>query len=151
MKGVSPEAFVADYLVDQTDDHILSDEARRKEVVDDIAYKPPKKSAKKKGGGDDDEDDGEDDSPSNAVGRRLKEIKAVMSNLPETIDDDDDDNANDEEEDERPAKKSKTDDVEAYAKAMRLYSKMKNDDLKAVLRWNLGYATSGNKDVLLLR
>jgi hypothetical protein len=143
MKGVSPETFVADHLVDQTNDNILSDEARRKEVVDDIAYKPPKKNAKN-------DDDGEDDSPSNAVGRRLKEIKAVMSNLPETSDDDDD-NANDEEEDERPKKKSKTDDVEAYAKAMRLYSNMKNDDLKAVLRWNLGYATSGNKDVLLLR
>jgi hypothetical protein len=143
MKGVSPETFVADHLVDQTNDNILSDEARRKEVVDDIAYKPPKKNAKN-------DDDGEDDSPSNAVGRRLKEIKAVMSNLPETSDDDDD-NANDVEEDERPKKKSKTDDVEAYAKAMRLYSNMKNDDLKAVLRWNLGYATSGNKDVLLLR
>jgi hypothetical protein len=147
MKGVSPEAFVADHLVDLTDKKILSDEVKRREVVDDIAYKPPKKGAKKKGG-DDDDDNGDDDAPSNAVGKRLKEIKAVMSNLPET---EDDDKANDDEEDERPTKKSKTDDIEAYAKAMRLYFHMKNDDLKAVLRWNLGYATSGNKDVLLLR
>jgi hypothetical protein len=150
MKGVSPETFVADHLVDQTDDSILSDEAKRKEVVDDFAYKPPKKSAKKKGEDDDDEDD---DAPSNAVGRRLHEMKAVMSNLPETNDDEEEEEEEEDndEADERPAKKSKTDDVEAYAKAMRLYFKMKNDDLKSVLRWNLGYGTTGNKDILLLR
>ena len=144
MKGVSPETFVAVHLVDQTNDLILSDEAKRQEVIDDIAYKPPKKSAKKKGGDEDDDDDSGE--PSNAIARRLKEIKAVMSNLPESNDD-----ADDDEEDERPTKKSKTNDVEAYAKAMRLYSKMKNDDLKSILRWNLGYGTTGTKDILLLR
>ncbi len=145
MKGVSPEDFVAVHLVDQTNDHILSDKAKRQVVVDDIAYKPPKKSAKKTGG-DDDEDDG-GSAPPNAIGKRLKEIRAVMSNLPEANDDDDEE----DDEDERPAKKAKSDDVEAYAKAMRLYSKMKNDDLKSVLRWNLGYGTTGTKDILLLR
>jgi hypothetical protein len=143
MKGVSPEDFVAVHLVDQTNDLILSDKAKRQEVVNDIAYKPPKKSAKKKGG-DDDEDDDDDGAPPNAIGKRLKEIRAVMSNLPEANDDE-------EDEDERPAKKAKSDDIDAYAKAMSLYSKMKNDDLKSVLRWNLGYGTTGTKDVLLLR
>ena len=142
MKGVSPEDFVAIHLVDQTNDNILSDKAKRQVVVDDIAYKPPKKSAKKAGGDDDDDDDG-GASPS-AIGKRLKEIRAVMSNLPGANDDE-------EDEDERPAKKTKSDDVGAYAKAMRLYSKMKNDDLKSVLRWNLGYGTTGTKDILLLR
>ncbi len=84
MKGVSPEDFVAVHLVDQTNDHILSDKAKRQVVVDDIAYKPPKKSAKKTGG-DDDEDDG-GSAPPNAIGKRLKEIRAVMSNLPEAND-----------------------------------------------------------------
>lgn len=33
---------------------------------------------------------------------------------------------------------------------MKIYSGMKNDDLKNVLRWN-GHMIGGNKDVLLLR
>jgi len=136
MKGVSPEDFVTDHLEDQTDDSILDDETKRAEIVAAIAYKPPRAG---KGG-----QEKEDATP---VGKRLAKIRSAMEDLP---DDDDDD----EGEEKRPAKKAKKstgNELESCARAMKRYAKMKNDDLKSVIRWNLGYGTTGTKDVLLMR
>jgi poly [ADP-ribose] polymerase len=114
---------------------------KRQEIIDDIAYKPPKATKKKKGEEGDDDNSGE----SSAIAKKLKEIKSVMETLEEEEDDDT----------KRPAKKSKIttgdDSIESYAKAMKTYSKLKNDDLKCILRWNLGYGMTGTKDILLLR
>mmetsp|Transcript_24242 Transcript_24242/g.42474 ORF Transcript_24242/g.42474 Transcript_24242/m.42474 type:complete len:347 (-) Transcript_24242:255-1295(-) len=52
---------------------------------------------------------------------------------------------------DKKAKKSEGNELEMCAKAMKVYGKMKADDLKSVIRWNLGYGTTGNKDILLLR
>mmetsp|Transcript_16797 Transcript_16797/g.35519 ORF Transcript_16797/g.35519 Transcript_16797/m.35519 type:complete len:486 (+) Transcript_16797:230-1687(+) len=139
LKGVSPEEFVEDILEDQTDENILDDPDKKAEIVAAVAYKPSKKKASLGGGG---------DGEGNAVSKRLAAIKKVMETLP----DDDDDES--EEEVKRPskkAKKSKGENLETYAKAMKKYQKLKADDLKSILRWNLGYGTSGNKDILLLR
>lgn len=140
MQGMSAEDFVDEHLVDMSNDLILSDPVKRQEIIDDIAYKPPKATKKKKG------EEGEDNAgESSAIAKKLKEIKSVM----ETLDEDDDDDT------KRPAKKSKTtgddESIETYAKAMKSYSKLKNDDLKSILRWNLGYGMTGTKDILLLR
>lgn len=138
MKGVSPEDFVANHLADQTDDDVLSNDDTRQEIIDAIAYKPPKGGSAKKGG--------KDGGEQNAIQKKLADIKAVMDKLPESDSEGDDD-------DERPAKKarkSEGNEVEMAARAMKIYSGMKNDDLKNVLRWN-GHMIGGNKDVLLLR
>lgn len=140
MQGMSAEDFVDEHLVDRSNDLILSDPVKRQEIIDDIAYKPPKATKKKKG------EEGEDNAgESSAIAKKLKEIKSVM----ETLDENDDDDT------KRPAKKSKTtgddESIVAYAKAMKSYSKLKNDDLKSILRWNLGYGMTGAKDILLLR
>ena len=89
---------------------------------------------------------GKDGGEQNAIQKKLADIKAVMDKLPESDSEGDDD-------DERPAKKarkSEGNEVEMAARAMKIYSGMKNDDLKNVLRWN-GHMIGGNKDVLLLR
>jgi poly [ADP-ribose] polymerase len=141
MKGMSAEDFVDEHLEDRSTDLILSDPVKRQEIIDDIAYKPPKATKKKKGEEGDDDNSGE----SSAIAKKLKEIKSVMETLEEEEDDDT----------KRPAKKSKIttgdDSIESYAKAMKTYSKLKNDDLKCILRWNLGYGMTGTKDILLLR
>ena len=135
-KGVSPEEFVTDHLQDQTSDEILSDETQKRQIIDAIATKP-QKGGKKEG-------DGGVASP---ISKRLEEVKTCMLSLP-----------SDDEEDSKPAaKKAKksadglNDNIAVYAKAMKIYSKMKNDDLKSVLRWNLGYGMTGTRDVLMLR
>lgn len=119
-----------DYLEDHTADELLSDDDKRQQVIDDIAYKPPRAS---KG----------DAAGTTAVGKKVAEIKAEMAKLPEDEDD---------EEEERPAKKAKSEgnELEMCARAMKVYSKMKNDDLKDVLRWN-GQILAGTKDVMLLK
>ena len=82
------------------------------------------------------------------MGKRLEEMKEAMEKLPDSDGD---------SEEKRPAKKAKTakkaksNELEMCAKAMKVYGKMKADDLKSVIRWNLGYGTTGNKDILLLR
>lgn len=139
MKGVSPADFVSDHLEDRTDDSILSDPTQRQEIVDAVAYKPPRGGKKEKG----------DDEQTTELARRLAGIRKAM----EALDSDDDDAP--------PAKRARKDkkgkggkagpSTEELAGAMRVYSKMKADDLKSVLRWNLGYGTTGTKDVLLLR
>ena len=138
MKGISHTDFVNDHLEDDTDGSILDDETQRAEIVAAIAYKPPRARY----GGNKDDKGGK----KNVLGKRLAEIKEVMENLP---DDDDYDEGG-----ERPAKKAKKssgDDRETFARAMKKYNKMKNVDLKSVIRWNLGYGTAGAKDLLLLR
>ena len=108
-------------------------EITRHEVIADVALKPPKGAAKKKTGD-------EEETP---VQKKIAEIKAVMEKLPE-------DNSSNEEE--RPSKKAKSEgnDIEIAAQALKVYIKMKNEDLKNVLRWNDG-AMTGSKDNLLLR
>eukprot|EP00578_Thalassiosira_sp_NH16_P006940 CAMPEP_0181116970 /NCGR_PEP_ID=MMETSP1071-20121207/22240_1 /TAXON_ID=35127 /ORGANISM="Thalassiosira sp., Strain NH16" /LENGTH=484 /DNA_ID=CAMNT_0023201261 /DNA_START=132 /DNA_END=1586 /DNA_ORIENTATION=- len=138
MKGISHTDFVNDHLEDDTDGSILDDETQRAEIVAAIAYKPPRARY----GGNKDDKGGK----KNVLGKRLAEIKEVMENLP---DDDDYDEGG-----ERPAKKAKKssgDDRETFARAMKKYNKMKNVDLKSVIRWNLGCGTTGAKDLLLLR
>ena len=105
-------------------------------MIDAVAYKPPRGSTggKKEEGGE------------SAIQKKLAGIKALMEKLPNED--------SDEEEEERPAKKAKTDEdsIEMKeARAMKIYSSMKNDDLKSVLRWNLGYGTSATKDILMMR
>lgn len=138
LKGVSPQDFVADHLDDQTDDSMLDEDDKRQEVIAAIAYKPPRAKKGEKAS----------DAELSAVGKRLEEIRTAMEKLPESGSDGED------EEKKRPAKKAKKsegNDLEVCAMAMKVYAKMKVDDLKSVLRWNLGYGTSGNKDILLLR
>ena len=140
MQGMSVDDFVDEHLVDRSNDLILSDPVKRQEIIDDIAYRPPKATKKKKG------EEGDDNSDeSSAIAKKLKEIKSVMEN---------DEDGDDDDDTERRAKKSKTtgdDSIETYAKAMKVYAKLKNDDLKSILRWNLGYGMTGTKDILLLR
>jgi len=115
--------------------HINTDnEITRQEVIADVALKLPKGAAKKKAG------DDEEETP---VQKKIAEIKAVMEKLPE-------DNSSDEEE--RPSKKAKSEgnDIEIAAQALKVYIKMKNEDLKNVLRWN-DSNLGGTKDNLLLR
>lgn len=138
MKGVSPESFVADHLEDQTDDDILDDETTRAEIIAAVAFKPARGAAKKGA------------EPTDPVGKKIAEIKGSMEKLPDSGGED----SEEEEEKNRPAKKAKKsvgNELEICAKAMKVYTKMKNDDLKSVLRWNLGYGMSGTKDILLLR
>ncbi|KAL7547099.1 hypothetical protein ACHAWF_013682 [Thalassiosira exigua] len=136
-KGVSPEDFVNDVLEDRTTESLLSDPDRKRDVVDAVAYKPPRASKGGKAGGDE----------STATGKRLASVRKVAAELP----------SDDEGEEVRPSKKAKKgkkgegEDLESLARAMKVYDKTKADDLKAALRWNLGYATTGNKDALLLR
>ncbi len=146
LKGVSAEDFVTNHLDDQTSDEILSNETKKQQVIDAIATKPSKNAKTKDG-------EGGGAGGTNPISKRLEEIKTRMLALPPSEDDDDEE----EEEDKKPAaKKAKTSDgtddaIVAYAKAMKVYSAMKNDDLKSVLRWNLGYGMTGTKDILLLR
>ena len=144
LKGVSAEDFVSGHLDDQTSDEILSDETQKQQIIDAIATKPSKNAKNKDGEG--------GGGATNPISKRLEAIKTKMLSLPPSDEDDDDDG------DKKPAaKKAKTSDVVdedalvVYAKAMKVYSTMKNDDLKSVLRWNLGYGMTGTKDVLLLR
>lgn len=114
---------------------MLDNETTKQEVIDAVAYKPPRGSTggKKEEGGE------------SAIQKKLAGIKALMEKLP---------NEDSDEEEERPAKKAKTDEdsIEMKeARAMKIYSSMKNDDLKSVLRWNLGYGTSATKDILMMR
>ncbi len=140
LKGVSAEDFVTNHLDDQTSDEILSDAVRKQQIVDAIATKPSKNAKNKDGEG----------GATNPITKRLEEIKTRMLSLPPS-------NEGDDNEDRKPAaKKTKTSDVAedaivVYAKAMKAYSTMKNDDLKSVLRWNLGYGMTGTKDILMLR
>lgn len=139
LKGVSAEEFVTNHLDDQTSDDILSDETKKRQIIDAIATKPSKNAKNKDGEG----------GGTNPISKRLEEIKVRMLSLPPSDDDDD--------EDRKPAaKKAKSSDeaedaLLVYAKAMKVYSTMKNDDLKSVLRWNLGYGMTGTKDLLMLR
>lgn len=135
LKGVTPQDFVDNILVDDTADGILADPARREEIVADIAYKPPRKSAGAKGG---------DGGEGSAVDKRLAEVKKAMEQLP---------GDEDSEEEAPPTKRAKSagSTLERYARAMQIYGKMTVDELKAVLQWNHGYGTSGNKSLLLLR
>jgi len=135
LKGVSPADFVADHLEDLTTDSILDNDTTRDEVIAAIAFKPPRAKKGEKG-----------DAELTPVGKRLEEIR---KEIVATLGDDE------EEQQKRPAKKAKKekkdDGLELYAVAMKVYEKMKADDLKSVLRWNLGYGTSGTKDILMLR
>ena len=99
-------------------------------MVEFIANKP-------KGGKTGDEGD-------DATSKKIAKIKAAMEKLPES-------DSEDEEPPAKKAKKSEGNELEMMARAMKVYSKMKNDDLKNVLRWNLGYGMTGKKNELLLR
>jgi len=142
LKGVSPEEFVDIHLQDETTDNILDDPIQKAEIIAAIAYKPSKKKAGEAANG-----------PTTPLEKLLDQIKTTMEKL-------------DDDEEERPKKKAKTNskakkkgkkgteddvDLEACARAMKVYGKMKADDLKSVIRWNLGYGTTGTKNILLLK
>lgn len=125
---ITAAEFVQDNLDDETDDVILSDEARVQEIADKIGTK---KAARKSTGGEGDD---------NAISKKMGELKSAAKKLEE------------EEGDEKPAKKAKGGNKFAQeVDAMVLYGKKTIPELKDLLRWNLGYGMTGTKDVLLMR
>lgn len=124
---ISTAEFVADHLEDNTDEVLLSDETKLQEIVDKIGTK---KAGRKS-------DAGGEESP---LSKKMNELKAAVTKLEE------------EDGDEKPSKKAKgKDKFTEEVEAMKLYGKKAADGLKDILRWNLGYGMTGNKDVLLMR
>eukprot|EP00804_Cyclotella_cryptica_P023395 CCRYP_000521-RA/>CCRYP_000521-RA protein AED:0.40 eAED:0.40 QI:206/1/1/1/0.87/0.77/9/1077/473 len=126
---ITPEQFVQDHLEDTTPDLILSDETKRREIIDAIGSK---KGVGRKS-------EGMEEGEENPVSKRVREIKALVAQQEE------------EGEAEPPTKKAKGGKWKKEVEAMKIYQKMTNERLKDVLRWNLGYGMTGTKDVLLLR
>lgn len=134
-QGVTAESFVEDHLEDNSDDHVLSDDATTTTIVEKIASKPKVANPKKADGKNKAtdlittlkrnseillrEEDGEDDG-----GPASKKIKASSSSLSST------DRQN--------------------ASAYLEYSTLKNDDLKDLLRWNR-QPLGGNRAELMSR
>lgn len=115
---------VTDFVEEYIADHhgISDDQGKLDELIADIESKPPKSEK------------------SNIFADKVATYKKAW-NAMENKDDEGKPSA---------AKKAKTD-MDEKARAFGVYNKMKNAELQDVLRWNLGYATSGTKDVLLVR
>ena len=115
---------VADFVEEHVaDPHgLYDDEDKMAEIIADIESKPPKSEK------------------SNIFADKIATYKRAL----DVMENDDDEGK------PSAAKKAKTD-MEEIARAYAVYKPMKNAELQDVLRWNLGYATTGTKDVLLVR
>lgn len=123
---ITAAEFVEDHLEDNTEELILSNESKLQEIVDKIGTK---KGGRKSAGG--------EETP---LSKKMTELRAAAAKLEE------------EDGDEKPAKKAKgKDKFTEEVEAMKLYGKKTSDGLKDIIRWNLGYGMTGNKDVLLMR
>ena len=115
---------VADFVEEHIADPngIYDDEDKLTEIIADIEAKAPK---------------GE---KSNVISEKIATYKKILEGLEE------------KDDDGKPsaAKKAKTDLV-AKTRAYAVYKSMKIPELQDILRWNLGYGTTGTKDILLLR
>mmetsp|Transcript_34957 Transcript_34957/g.84593 ORF Transcript_34957/g.84593 Transcript_34957/m.84593 type:complete len:683 (+) Transcript_34957:164-2212(+) len=132
--GVTPEMFVDEFLVDRSKDgDILSSQETRDQLLHDLEAAVAAKKSKTEGGG--------DNEP-----MLMDRLKTAASDIKAPANDNGDD-----EEDSKPpaAKKAKTED--SYSKGKKdpkadfddmlalyhKYSKMKADELKDYLRWNM--------------
>ena len=115
---------VADFVEEHVaDPHgLYDDEDKLAEIIADIESKPPKTEK------------------SNIFADKVATYKRALDNM-----------ENDDDEGKPSAAKKAKTDMEEIARAYAVYKPMKNAELQDVLRWNLGYATSGTKDVLLVR
>eukprot|EP00986_Skeletonema_menzelii_P009954 scaffold4654_cov123-Skeletonema_menzelii.AAC.8 len=115
---------VADFVEEHVaDPHgLYDDEDKLAEIIADIESKPPKTEK------------------SNIFADKIATYKRALDNM-----------ENDDDEGKPSAAKKAKTDMEEIARAYAVYKPMKNAELQDVLRWNLGYATSGTKDVLLVR
>ncbi len=118
------EMLVEDFVEEHVaDPHgIFDDEAKMEQIIAEIKSKPPKSEK------------------SNVFANKVATYKRAFDEMEK----------DDDEGKPSAAKKAKTD-MEDIARAYAVYKVMKNAELQDVLRWNLGYATSGTKDVLLVR
>lgn len=101
---------------------IYDDEVKLAEIIADIEAKPPKSEK------------------SNIFTDKVASYKKAWTAM-----------ENDDDEGKPSAAKKAKTDMDEKARAFGVYNKMKNAELQDLLRWNLGYATSGTKDVLLVR
>ena len=127
--------FVLEHLTDNTDDLILSDADKRKEIIDTLSTK---KSAKKRKATDALVDDTEPQSAEDRVAKVQQNFEIWKQGA-------------DEDAESRPKAKPSLSDqdlrrVEAYDE----YRLMKVDDLRTILRWNR-QIISGTRSVLLVR
>lgn len=115
---------VADFVEDHiADPHgIYDDEDKLAELIADIEAKPPKSEK------------------SNVFADKVATYKSAWTAM-----------ENDDDEGKPSAAKKAKTDIDEKARAFGVYNKMKNAELQDLLRWNLGYATTGTKDVLLVR
>mmetsp|Transcript_5146 Transcript_5146/g.7854 ORF Transcript_5146/g.7854 Transcript_5146/m.7854 type:complete len:469 (-) Transcript_5146:853-2259(-) len=125
VNGTSTKGMtVADFVEEHiADPHgVYDDEDKLAEIIADIEAKPPKSEK------------------SNIFADKVASYKRALAAM-----------ENDDEEGKPSAAKKAKTDMDEKARAFSVYNKMKNAELQDVLRWNLGYATTGTKDVLLVR
>ena len=115
---------VADFVEEYlADPHgLFDDEEKLTEIIADIESKPPKNE-------------------------KLSVFSTKIAAFQKALD-----GMKDEDDEGKPsaAKKPKTDFYE-NARAYAVYKGKKVAELQDILRWNLGYGTTGTKDVLLVR
>jgi len=136
-EGVTPLTFVKEHLMDETDDHNLSD--IEEQIIQAIESKPSKAPKSQNGA---------------TTGGKIEKIKNDLDKIRK---------ADDVDEAVKPKKKAKREtngkqdkstllseiDVNV-AKVYEIYERDTNDQLKDVLRWNR-QLVSGTKDILLQR
>lgn len=125
VNGVSTKGMtVADFVEEHVADPngLYDDEDKLAEIIADIESKPPKSEKL------------------NIFSTKIATYKAALEGM----------EGEDDEGKPSAAKKQKTD-LQEKARAYAVYKGMKTAELQDVLRWNLGYGTSGTKDVLLVR
>ena len=125
MNGIPTKGMsVADFVEDHVaDPHgLYDDEDKLAEIIADIESKPPKSEK------------------ANIISDKIATYKRALEGM----------EGDDDEGKPSAAKKAKTD-LEEKARAYAVYKPMKNAELQDILRWNLGYGTSGTKDPLLMR
>eukprot|EP00986_Skeletonema_menzelii_P018928 scaffold26813_cov223-Skeletonema_menzelii.AAC.1 len=115
---------VADFVEEYIEDPhgIFDDEDKLAEIIADIESKPPKSEK------------------SNVYANKIATYKRALEDMEDK----------DDEGKSSASKKARTD-LEEKARAYAVYNSKKNAELQDILRWNLGYGTSGTKEVLLTR
>lgn len=115
---------VADFVEEYIEDPhgIFDDEDKLAEIIADIESKPPTSEK------------------SNVYANKIATYKRALEDMEDK----------DDEGKPSASKKARTD-LEEKARAYAVYQPKKNAELQDILRWNLGYGTSGTKEVLLTR